>query len=217
MHPNRWKMIEIALEILPFDERSPLSALEIGGGTGTFTRAFLERFPSSRVVCIDGSASMMELAKSRLSDLVKRVEFRFSDFRMLRNVVPPKHEFQVVFSSYALHHLDRREKRSVVEQALHFLEPNGWFVNADIIIGDNQELEDIFQRRRISRILEGAGEYERFRDLQSTREFLDALEANEGDQPMTLREDLQILQELGLRNVSAFWQEYREAVFGGVK
>lgn len=48
-------------------------------------------------------------------------------------------------------------------------------------------------------------------------DFLDRLEANEGDQPLTLLEDLEILRSSGLRSASALWLEYRELVSGGQK
>ncbi|MDA2925156.1 hypothetical protein MYX65_11005 [Acidobacteria bacterium AH-259-L09] len=34
MHPLRWKMIEVALEILPFHQTQSLRALDLGVGTG---------------------------------------------------------------------------------------------------------------------------------------------------------------------------------------
>jgi hypothetical protein len=57
---------------------------------------------------------------------------------------------------------------------------------------------------------------ERFRDEATTRKYLDELEARDGDCPQTLTTDLQILQEAGFEKISVFWQEYREAVYGGV-
>ncbi len=57
----------------------------------------------------------------------------------------------------------------------------------------------------------------RFGDHEATRRFLDELEANEGDQPLALKDDLQVLRDAGLRDVAVFWLEYREVVIGGWK
>ena len=43
MHPLRHKMIEISLDILPFPDEQVLKVLDRGGGTGAFSRRFLER------------------------------------------------------------------------------------------------------------------------------------------------------------------------------
>ena len=49
MHPNRHKMVDVALEILPFERELPFTALELGSGTGYFTKRFLEYFPNSNI------------------------------------------------------------------------------------------------------------------------------------------------------------------------
>jgi hypothetical protein len=98
------------------------------------------------------------------------------------------------------------------------LVPGGWFVNADLIVADSPELESRLQELRVSGIVERArGSDNRFADLASTRRFLADLEKNERDQPLTLAEDLEVLRSSGLKNVSAFWLEYRELVSAGQK
>jgi hypothetical protein len=48
MHPNRAKMVEVALEVLPFGVEGPLRALDLGIGTGYFTSRLLEAYPRPR-------------------------------------------------------------------------------------------------------------------------------------------------------------------------
>jgi trans-aconitate 2-methyltransferase len=48
MHPNRSKMVQIALEILPFPKTAPLRAMDLGIGTGYFTERFLNHFRTAR-------------------------------------------------------------------------------------------------------------------------------------------------------------------------
>ncbi|MFQ5640029.1 MAG: hypothetical protein ACE5IR_18780, partial [bacterium] len=74
------------------------------------------------------------------------------------------------------------------------------------------------QEIRVKGIVERAnGRDIRFANAQSARRFLDELEANEGDQPLSLVEDLHVLKEAGMEKPTVFWTEYREAVIGGVK
>ena len=218
MHPNRSKMVQIALEVLPFPKTAALRAIDLGMGTGYFTERFLNNFPNSRVLGIDGAQAMIELAKARLTSLASRVQFVIGDFRKLQELAPDAGTIDVVFSAYALHHLSRPDKETVLRQVVELLVPGGWFVNADLIVSDSPELENRLQQIRIAGIVERAhGSDSRFVDSASTRRFLADLERKEADQPLTLAEDLELLRSSGLKNVSTFWLEYRELVNGGQK
>jgi len=218
MHPNRHKMVSIALETLPFDSTATITALDLGTGTGFFTHRFLEWFSQARVISVDGSNSMVDLARTRLGNLVERVDFRIGDFRQLQSLIPESSHGEVVFSSYALHHLNHGEKRDVINQALRFLKPGGWLINADIVRNESKVIEERVQQVRVDGIVRRGQTIDlRFRDVASVREFLDQLEATDGDQPLTLAEDLQVFREAGLIHSSVLWSEYREAVIGGQK
>jgi tRNA (cmo5U34)-methyltransferase len=218
MHPNRSKMIEIALEVLPFPRTAALRAIDLGIGTGYFTECFLNKFPNGRVLGIDGAPAMIDLAKARLTSLASRVECLIGDFRRLQELAAGTGTVDVIFSSYALHHLSRSDKEAVIEEIVALLVPGGWFLNADLIIADSAELETRLQQIRIAGIVERAsGADSRFADSALTRQFLADLELKEADQPLTLAEDLALLRTSGFKNVSAFWLEYREAVSGGQK
>jgi ubiquinone/menaquinone biosynthesis C-methylase UbiE len=218
MHPNRSKMVEIALEVLPFQRTAALRAIDLGIGTGYFTKQFLNRFPNSRVLGIDGAQAMVELAKARLESFASRVEFVIGDFRNLKQLAPNEATADVVFSAYALHHLPRADKVNVLKTVVDLLVPGGWFINADLTIADSPELESRLQELRIAGIVKRAGGSDRrFTDSALTRQFLADLEKNERDEPLTLAEDLALLRNSGLKNVSAFWLEYRELVSGGQK
>ena len=94
----------------------------------------------------------------------------------------------------------------------------GLGLNGDIIVLESEDIENRIQEIRVKGIVERAGgSDERFRDSESTRKFLNNLETNEADQPVTLLKDLQILKDAGLKDVSVFWLEYREVVYGGRK
>jgi len=217
MHPNRTKMVEIALQVIPFEPQQSFTALDLGVGTGFFTQAVLDHYPNSRIIAIDGAEAMVELAKVRLKAKADRVDFRIGDFRQLGQIVSSQRG-QLVFSSYALHHLTWNEKLAVIRDALGFLEPGGWFLNADLVVASDPEIEKRIQKVREQRIVQRAsGRDPRFRDLDATRLFLDKLEAEDHDQPLKLAEDLQILKEAGLQSASVFWMEYREAVTGGIR
>ena len=216
MHPNRHKMVQVALESLPFSRDSALQALDLGIGTGYFTELFLSEYPNSRVVGVDGAEAMVSLAKARLSCRSCQVDFRVGDFRSLERLGVCSEVFDVVYSSYALHHLNREEKRALIEQVFGLLRSPGWFVNADLIIAESPQIEERIQEMRVNGIVKRAeGRDPRFQDAASTRRFLDELEQTDGDQPQTLQTDLEIMRNAGIHGASVLWLEYREAVLAG--
>jgi len=218
MHPNRPKMIQVALELLPFAADRPLRALDLGVGTGFFTARFLGLFPNASVLAIDGAAAMLDLARARLGTLAGRVRFATGDFRDLARLVPEGEALDVVFSSYALHHLSRADKEEVVRQVRSRLTPEGWFLNADLIVGASPEAEARIQAMRVEGILRRAhGRDPRFPDAPATRGWLDRMQAAEGDQPITLDEELGVLRAAGLRGAAVYWLEHREAVCAGIR
>src|SRR3989304_2683199 len=83
MHPNRSKMVDVALAVLDLDRGAQLKALDLGPGTGYFPARFLEAFPVSRAEAIDGAEAMLDLARERLGPAASRVTFRGGDFRDL--------------------------------------------------------------------------------------------------------------------------------------
>jgi len=191
MHPLRHEMIDVALQLPSFERDMSLTALDLGAGTGLFTQQLLERFPSARVIAVDGAASMVDVAAERLGDLRERVEFRVGDFRNLDALLDPKEKGQLIISSYALHHLDAAAKSAVMNRCVDFLEPGGWFLNADLVAAPTEELAGRYQQLRVEGILERAASGDpRFRDAETTLEFLRNLEATEGDQPLALEQDL---------------------------
>ena len=218
MHPLRHKMIEVALDVLPFDDTQALTVLDLGVGTGAFTLRFLERFPNSEAVAIDGSQAMLELARARLDEHAHRVEFVASDFRAIPARILEPGAFDVVISSYALHHLNAREKLAVLESVVPAITNGGWILNADIVVADSPDVERRLQEIRVAAVTRRApADEERFRDAAATRTYLEEMEKKEGDQPQTLADDIRLLRESGIANAEVFWKELREAVVGGWK
>jgi ubiquinone/menaquinone biosynthesis C-methylase UbiE len=218
MHPNRPKMIDVAMEVISTVIGGPTVAIDLGIGTGFFTDRLLQRFPSARVIAIDGAAAMMDLARARLGDRTERVQFVVGDFRSLETLLRDVGPVDAVVSSYALHHLNAAEKLELFRKSHELLRPGGILVNADILVSESEAAEKWVQQIRVGGIVRRAsGRDPRFPDAAAVRVFLDELEASDADQPLTLRQDVDLVCEAGFREVDVFWKEYREAVFGGVR
>ena len=208
MHPLRRKMIQIALEVIPFQPSRSLKALDLGIGTGVFAKRFLEdleEYPYSRVVGVDGAGAMLELAKSRLGDLARRVEWVCSDFKSLPAAAIEPDTFDVVISTYALHHLNAQEKLVVLKSVVAAIKLGGWFLNADLVVAEAPEVERRIQEMRVAGVTDRAPARDgRFSSIDASKRFLDDLEAAEKDQPRTLNQDRRILRESGIAAPEVF-------------
>jgi ubiquinone/menaquinone biosynthesis C-methylase UbiE len=218
MHPNRHKMVEVIRAVLAASTSDPRLVVDLGTGTGFLLERLLRRFPNCRAVAIDGSQQMVAAAKSRLGALAERVEFVVGDFRQPETLGAEIESADAVVSAYAFHHLNLQEKAELIGRCRGLLKENGWLLNADLVVSDDDFLEALTQQMRVSGIVDRAsGRDPRFPDATETRRFLDALQLNECDQPQNEADDLRILRECGYRHVSLFWKDTREVVYGGVR
>jgi tRNA (cmo5U34)-methyltransferase len=213
MHPNRGKMAAVALDFLAALNGAPSQVLDLGCGTGFVAEHLLGRFAQVQINCLDGAQNILDLAAMRLKDHADRLTYTCSDFRALNALSLKERSFDVVMSSYALHHLSADEKVQVLRDALGLLKPGGLFMNADLIKNPSTAFENSIQDLRVQGILQRAsvGD-ERFASKEVTHAYLAAMERAEGDQPLDIEEDLALFRRAGYCPVSVLWLEYREAV-----
>jgi tRNA (cmo5U34)-methyltransferase len=219
MHPNRAKMADVLIRTLAASRLPIRLVVDLGTGTGFLLDKVLQRFPEARAIGIDGAASMLDLARSRLGPLADRVQFRTGDFREISRICTDLPQPPDAFvSSFALHHLDAREKAGAMRQVADLLPAGRWFLNADLVRQPHDLLEDLVQTMRVDGIVHRAdGKDPRFKDERQTLDYLRRMEREEGDQPQPLEQDLEGLRQAGFQPVTVLWQETREVVFGGMR
>ena len=103
------------------------NALEVGCGTGAFTRLLASR--ARRVTALDLSPEMIRLAKSWSADY-KNVEYVLDDFMRLPL---PAEAFDCVVSIATLHHLPLEQALPKMKDALR---PNGVLIVNDLVADD---------------------------------------------------------------------------------
>jgi SAM-dependent methyltransferase len=112
--------------------------LELGCGTGFFSRRILETFPKVSGILVDGSAEMLEKARLAVAEVSHRVQLRESRFEDF-----PWQEFagqlDMVFSSFAIHHQTDEEKWKTFAGVFSALGPGGRFIYLDHVRGDDDE------------------------------------------------------------------------------
>ncbi len=108
--------------------------LELGTGTGATAALLLERHPEARLVGIDVSPGMLEVARERLA--AERVELRVG--RIQDGL--PEGPFDLVASALCVHHLDGAEKADLFRRIRRVLGPGGRFVLADLVVAEDPAL-----------------------------------------------------------------------------
>jgi len=93
---TRWGAEVIGRLDLSGDER----VLDAGCGSGKVTAMLLERLPRGRVVALDGSPSMIELARQRLGAAGDRVEYVVAD---LQEPLPIEGAVDAILSTATFH------------------------------------------------------------------------------------------------------------------
>jgi tRNA (cmo5U34)-methyltransferase len=101
--------------------------LELGTGTGVTTRRVRDRHPDAHFTGVDSSAEMLAHADQPGADL------RLQD---LRDPLP-EGPFDVVFSAFAVHHIDGPAKADLYARVAAVLAPGGRFVLADVIVPED--------------------------------------------------------------------------------
>jgi len=61
-----------------------------------------------------------------------------------------------VVSAYALHHLNLQEKAELMERCRARLKEDGWFLNADLVVSEDEFLEALTQQMRVAGIVDRA-------------------------------------------------------------
>lgn len=106
--------------------------LDVGGGTGIYSIAFLERYPDLRAIVVD-RPEVLKVAQemSQAYGVADRLETRAGD--MFRDSLPTA---DVVLLSNILHDWDVPECRTLIKRASSVLRPGGALMIHDVFLND---------------------------------------------------------------------------------
>jgi tRNA (cmo5U34)-methyltransferase len=184
-----------ALERLPFERDAAARILDLGAGTGLLSAFIAEAFPKARIELVDISEAMLAGARSRFE---RQSRFRFRQLDYLKE--PLGGPYHAIVSALSIHHASQAEKADLFRRVLGALAPEGAFINADQVLGD----QDAWLREvRESGV--------------SDEDLASALERMREDQPASVEEQLRWLEAAGFRDVDCWYRSHIFAVFGGRK
>lgn len=120
----------------------PYSLLDLGCGNTRFIAPCLKSAMPSRYAGVDLSEAALKEAREYLSGL-DHVALDHQD--MLQAVQAAEVSFDVIFSGYAVHHLDAKGKQELFHACAAKLTPGGQFILVDVVREEGQTREEYLE------------------------------------------------------------------------
>jgi len=186
--PHRSEGEGVLLEHIPREARR---VLDLGTGDGRLLALLQADRPGMSGVGLDFSELMLAGARERFAG-DERVELVEHD---LVQPLPALGRFDVVVSSFAIHHLEHERKRSLYAEVFDLLEPGGVFANFEHVASATHRLHLAFFAA-IDEPIENEDPSDRLLDVET---------------------QLGWLRELGFDDVDCYWKWLEMALLIGVK
>ncbi len=184
--PHRDEGYAALLEFLP---PAPRRVLDLGTGDGELVARIRALHPDVEALAADFSAEMLGRARARLGG---EPGMRVVEHDLEEPLPDAWGTFDVVVSSFAIHHVGHDRKRALYREVYERLEPGGRFSNLEHVDSPTRELHEA---------------------------FLDAIGAEEdpSNQLLDVHTQLEWLDEIGFLDVDCHWKWRELALLSGVK
>jgi tRNA (cmo5U34)-methyltransferase len=198
------ELYHTAIDIIPNDQKSDISILDLGAGTGLLSALVMEVFPQAHFTLVDISENMLDQAKQRFSSKNRNITYEIINF--IEDPIPGKYD--LIVSALALHHTPQVKLKPVFQKIYNALPDEGSFINIDQALGATPEIESKYQNvwERQAR-MKGCSEEEI--DIANRR--------MKADKTAPLRSQLQWLEEAGFSSIDCWYKNYRFVVYSGCK
>jgi SAM-dependent methyltransferase len=185
--PHRAAGESVLLDEIPLSARR---VLDLGSGDGRLLDLVLRARPAACGVAIDFSPLMLDKLKARFG--TGRVVIVNHN---LDTPLPCLGRFDVVVSSFAIHHLEHDRKRELYAEVWKILEPGGVFCNLEHVASASMCAH--------SRFLEAMG--------------ITAAEEDPSNKLLDVHSQLEWLQAIGFQDVDCYWKWRELALLVGRK
>lgn len=201
--PNYNQMIDALISIIPFSAEQPFDVIDLGCGTGTISKAIIERFPNASITCVDIAQKMLEIARNKLNCDATMIEADFNGFAF------PK-KYNLIVSSLALHHLESDSDKQRFYDKIHAaLESGGVFINIDVVLGSDEFIQAAYMQKWQAFMLSNISEHE------MNSKWLPNYYAE--DRPARLTTHLNMLTQSGFSCIDVVYKYYNFAVYTAKK
>jgi tRNA (cmo5U34)-methyltransferase len=196
-----------AIQLIPYSAGDSFEAMDLGAGTGLLSQFVIASFPNAHITLVDIAEQMLEQAKKRLNAYGDQMSFRVSDYAAEKLSDSPA-RYDLILSALSIHHLSSQEKRQLFIKIFSALKDGGLFINADQVLGDTPEIEDLYMKNWWSRV----------RNTSLTEKDLEAAKGRIlADKKDSLVHQLQWLKEAGFIQANCWFSDFSFSVYSGQK
>lgn len=212
--PHYDLMLDTLVACVPIDARH---ILDLGCGTGELSLKLLKHCPNAKIVALDYSPRMIKMAQSKLekTSFSDRITFIEADFGAWANgEIKEKigNNINACVSSLAIHHLTDEMKYKLLTSVAKNLTSGGCFWNADPILQESSQLQEIYSRVR-EEWTKNKGTT--IAEVRSQTGNSQPQGYSGPDRLTTLNTHLTMLSSVGFKTVEVPWRFFGLAVFGG--
>ena len=144
-NPTREEQLRILLALLKGSCFAGKVILDLGCGSGIVEERIFEEVSGARVVGIDSSQAMLELASARLRRWSDRLQLIHADLDDFENVKLPESSYGTVISVQTLHNVPHLVKKCVFAKTHAVLNSRGVFYMLDRVKVGPPELFDQYR------------------------------------------------------------------------
>jgi len=203
--PNYNDIFSSALALLPFQPQAALEVLDLGAGTGLFSKHVLGKYPQAKFVLVDLAEKMLEVARQRFGNASDQFQYVLGDYRKLEGEA----EYDLVISSLSIHHLEDADKQALFGSIYTVLRQGGIFINVDQIRGETAFLRELYWDHWLEQVQASGFAPERIQESIDRRTTY--------DKEALLEEQLTWLKSSGFQNVDCVYKNFFVGVFLGMK
>ena len=182
------------IEIVHTAFSMPIEWLDIGCGTGKMADMAIRNIQVENMTCCDNSPQMLKIAKERACS--SKVDFRES---LIQNLQYDS-DFDVITAILITHYLEYEERIVSIRNCYNALKKNGLFFTVENFAPNNDIFKKLYlERWKNFQCKNGKSEEEcQSHILRYNTEYF----------PVTILEQVHVLQKCGFKNVEIFWCSY---------
>ncbi len=209
-HPTRAEQLDILSSVIAYSYKEGDSIIDIGVGSGQVEEIIFNKIPNAKIVGVDSSAEMLDLAKVRLA------QYR-DTFQAIQKNIPdleisdlPETKYQYAISVQMLHEITNEQKEILFKKIYGLLEPKSQFLIMDRIKVNLDTFSSTY-----SGVWKRLEEKSNWNSASSYEDYRKGI-ADKQDTPASLAEYIELLEKVGFK-ATVLHLHFDRALIAGIK